>query len=57
MLCENIFCIYYEDEECVLGETELDMTGSCKNCIYVSIPEKELKEKREKLLNRYSEEL
>lgn len=52
MLCENIFCIYYSDEECILDEIELDVCGCCRSCIYVNIPEKELKKKREELLDK-----
>ncbi len=46
MLCENLFCIYYQDDECILDEIELDICGSCKCCIYVDIPEKQLEKKR-----------
>lgn len=46
MLCENLFCIYYSDEECILDEIELDICGNCKCCIYVDIPEKQLAKKR-----------
>ena len=52
MKCENMFCIYQENDECFLKETELDITGSCKNCIYINIPEKELSRKKEEILNR-----
>ena len=54
MLCENKFCIYYADDECVLDEIELDIQGSCKCCIYVNISEKELEKKRhEQIYRRY----
>ena len=42
MLCENCFCLYYEDEKCILEEIELDICGNCKSCIYIDITEKEL---------------
>ena len=56
MFCENHFCIYYSQGECILEETELDIMGSCKNCIYVVIPERELTLRRKDLLNKYMEE-
>ena len=50
MLCENYFCLYYENEECMLDEIELDICGCCKSCIYVNIPKSEInKRKREQL--------
>ncbi len=53
MKCDNYFCIFYEEEECLFEETELDILGSCKNCIYVRIPDEELKKLRKEQLERY----
>ncbi len=40
MRCENIFCIYWSKENiCILDETELDINGTCTNCIYVDLDE------------------
>ena len=43
MNCENIFCIYELNGKCVLDNIELDIVGQCKECIYLSLSEKELK--------------
>ncbi len=43
MTCENIFCIYQRNNECVLEEINLDITGTCVDCIYVDIGQKKLK--------------
>lgn len=56
MICENYFCIYYSQGECILEETELDIMGCCKNCIYVTVPERELKKIRVEQLKKYDEE-
>ena len=55
MICENIFCIYWKDEKCLLKEICLDIQGNCKNCIYVDIDETLLLNQRQKLLNKYCE--
>ncbi len=52
MKCENKFCIYFSDNECILEEVELDIQGSCTKCIYINLSEKELIIKRNEFLNR-----
>ena len=52
MLCENCFCLYYEDEKCILEEIELDICGNCKSCIYIDFTEKELAKKRKEQLRK-----
>ena len=47
MMCENLFCIYWEDDECVLSEITLDCQGKCQECIYVELEKSYLKRKRE----------
>ncbi len=39
MRCENEFCIYQEQGECILDDIKLDIIGQCTDCIYVNIPE------------------
>ena len=53
MRCENIFCIYWKNEECILGEVSLDIMGNCQDCIYVDIEDDVLENYRNKLLNKY----
>ncbi len=57
MTCENIFCIYQRNNECILEEISLDIIGICDNCIYVDIDTKMLNELKENQLrnieNRY----
>ena len=45
MMCENLFCIYWENGECVLDEVTLDCQGKCNECIYIKLDEKEIKAK------------
>ena len=42
--CENEFCIYQKDGNCVLNQIDLDITGTCVNCIYVDLSEETLSE-------------
>lgn len=53
MLCENCFCIYWEEGRCVLERITINIQGHCQECIYLSVPEKDLKKAREKILKRY----
>lgn len=53
MRCENIFCIYWKNEECILDEVSLDIMGNCQDCIYVDIEDDVLENYRNKLLNKY----
>ena len=52
MMCENLFCVYWSDNECILDEISIDIQGSCESCIYVDIDDESLKKSREKFLNR-----
>ncbi|MDP4120057.1 MAG: hypothetical protein Q8876_03255 [Bacillota bacterium] len=55
MYCENLFCIYFENEKCTLDEISLNIQGLCQECIYVSIYKEILNEERQKILNSYKE--
>ena len=56
MKCENYFCIYQKNGECVFDSIEIDIQGSCKDCIYINVDEEKLQLykdiEREKLNNR-----
>ncbi len=53
MRCGNIFCIYWNDNECSLDSISLDVQGICEECIYVDIDKAELKRHRDDLLIKY----
>ncbi len=42
MMCENIFCIYWNDNNCILENISLDIQGKCNECIYVNISDDKL---------------
>ena len=48
--CENEFCIYQKNGTCSLDIVELDIQGTCTDCIYINIEENTLSELKEKLL-------
>ena len=52
MHCENIFCVYWAAEGCVLEEISLDMQGKCESCLYIPFPEEELEKKRQAYLKQ-----
>ena len=51
MRCENIFCVYWDGDACSLAEIELDIQGKCKACLYVSVDEGTLAQKRQEFLD------
>mgnify|MGYP003290400733 CR=1 FL=1 len=50
MNCRNEFCIYQKDDKCILDEINLDIQGSCEECIYVEINNKVLQVAKDKKL-------
>lgn len=54
--CENCFCIYCEDNYCILKNISLNIQGSCKECIYIPILEKECDLLKKRLRKIYLEE-
>ena len=50
--CENQFCIYFEDNACLLETVSFDVVGLCESCIYVNINEAYLAEQRKALRER-----
>ena len=56
MECENTFCIYEKDGNCILEEVSLNVFGACESCIYVPIDREYLETQKQKLLKEYEEE-
>lgn len=52
MQCENHFCIYWDNNLCILDKISLDVLGCCQNCIYVDIDDNILQTARKKLLSK-----
>ena len=50
MKCENIFCVYQKNDECILDEIELDILGQCRECIYIDLPDDIINEQKTKKL-------
>ena len=46
MECHLELCIYNEDYQCLLEKICIDATGMCNSCIYLVVPDEELKEKK-----------
>ena len=53
MTGENQLCVYWLDNVCTLSDIHLDNQGNCGDCLQIELTEKELKEVRERTLNRY----
>ncbi len=54
MKCENCFCIYQENEECILNDINIDITGQCDSCICVNIPSTDLHKYKKQLRDNFS---
>jgi len=50
MKCENIFCVYQKNDECILEEIELDILGQCRECIYIDLSDDIINEQKTKKL-------
>ncbi len=48
--CENEFCVYQKQGDCVLESVQLDIQGNCVDCVYINIEKDTLKNLKEKLL-------
>nr|MDD6335314.1 hypothetical protein [bacterium] len=46
MVCGNKFCIYYENQACLLDSITLDSIGMCASCVYINISEIDLAARR-----------
>lgn len=53
MFCENEFCIYQENRQCILDKISLDIQGRCKECIYIDIDEINLQNFKKTLIKRF----
>ena len=50
MKCENSYCIYNKEYECILKEIGLDSLGMCEECINVSLDCEFLEREKERQL-------
>ena len=48
--CENKFCIYQRQGNCILEKVELDIQGNCVDCMYINIEDNSLNSLKDKLL-------
>ena len=56
MNCENYFCIYQNNEKCILDEIEIDISGVCASCIYVDVEPNIISCAKQRLLKALDEE-
>ena len=56
MQCENLFCVYWSKDGCILNHVSLDVQGSCQEYIYITINDEYLEKAREMFLERYKNE-
>lgn len=53
MNCENRFCIYEANGNCILKNVRIDSLGMCAACICVDVDEEILDQAKSKLLHQY----
>lgn len=53
--CENEFCIYQKQGNCILNSVQLDVRGSCLDCIYINVEEGVLNKFKEQLLKKFGD--
>ncbi len=54
MNCENTFCIYCDDDKCILEEININSLGRCDACIIINLSDELLRKEKEKLLDKYN---
>ena len=54
MKCDNSFCVYQENDECILEEINIDTTGKCDSCIFINISDTDLYKYKNQLRNNLS---
>ena len=50
--CENNFCLYWQDDTCLLENISLSLQGVCQSCVCVDIGGSRLDALRQKQLER-----
>ena len=55
MRCENNFCIYCDNNQCILENISLTANGTCSDCIHINIDDDILKSEKQKLLNKFGD--
>jgi len=53
--CENEFCIYQKQGNCILKNVQLDTQGNCVDCTCINIEENTLTDLKEKRLSELSD--
>ena len=53
--CENEFCIYQKQGNCILESVQLDIQGNCTDCIYINVEKSTLKNLKEQLLRKFED--
>ncbi len=48
MQCENNYCAYWENGECILKNISINVMGMCEECVLVTIDEEKLEKARGK---------
>ena len=48
MQCENNYCAYWENGECILKNISINVMGMCEECVLVTIDEEKLEKARER---------
>lgn len=54
MECENIYCVFCKNNKCLLNKISIDISGLCKDCIYVDIAKEVLEQAKKELLEKYN---
>lgn len=57
MTCENEFCIYWANTSCTLKDINLDIQGSCVNCVSIELTKEFLAQKRKELRDKLDDRL
>lgn len=54
--CGNYYCMYWENDTCLLDGLDLDIQGNCMNCILIELSDEVLEQERKRTLAAWHRE-
>lgn len=50
--CENLLCVYYQHDQCLLDSIHLDVCGRCEDCLLIELSDGEIARARQRMRAR-----
>lgn len=53
MECENVFCVYWQEDKCSLRAISVDVLGHCRECVLVDLEDNLLAARRQEMRDAF----